>query len=1275
MADLRISELATLAGANLAADDFLPIADSSASETKKITVTDLVGNATTLIADGTIPGAKIVFGSGTIPASALAGSSITASQLANDAVTAAKLADESSVDLVTTLPGSGAFVGQIALDTDDSKIYCWNGSTWVSVKGAGSVNAVLGSTAGVINIVATTVGDEVTISATLDNTANAAEFLAGPTASAGTVGYRPIVGADLPTATTTTKGAVVVNGNGLSLSGDTIIVNNSVTAEASNFHIVQYTSKGLITAGRVIDAGDLPIATSSSNGILQPGTGLNVTNTGTLNHNNSVGTGSGVKVSFDNEGHVTGVAALSESDIPNLSAAKITTGTLDIGRIGTNTVIGSKLANFSVSKIGADTPTPDHIGQFFFNPISRDLFLWDGNVYQPVGISAGEIVFAGTYDAATNLLTSVTAQGLAAGFTNNAVLPAASALNNRYYVVVSNTGTGASPAPVTALQPPDLLLSNGTSYVLVDVSQTVTAQTASTVVFTPTGGISSNNVQGAIAEVDTEKLAKAGDTLTGQLLVGNTGSLVFEGATDNAFETTLGVVDPTADRTINLPDISGTVITTGDTGSVTSTMILDGTILNADVNASAAIAGTKISPDFGSQAITTTGAFTHALGTSSVPTITFTGDPNTGIYSPGADQVAISTNGTGRLFVDASGNVGLNASTPNSYGAGYNVFTVNGSTSPVIDLNVGGTRTATFYAFSTNTLIGTQTSTPLQIITNGTEKARITSDGKLGLGTSSPSQLLHIRTTTGTAGSAAARISVDGASSLQTGLEFYTTPSTSANAFRSGRIYSAFDGSAFADSRITLQSVLNGDILSDTLTVKNGAVGIGTTSPGALVDSLPPAATVVYRARSSTTSAAVTALQVTPSDISAEWLGVSAGPTTTTVGAAGSFVINTSGSERARIDTSGRLLVGTSTARSTYLAAAISAGINLEAAGSLGANNRGLSIVNGYSLSVDGDPLLYLGRTRSDSLGGTTIVQNNDYLGRLLFVGSDGTNMLAGAWIRGEVDGTPGVNDMPGRLVFSTTADGASSPTERMRITQNGYTKHSNNGVYLSNTAAYHEFNNNDTEPCIVVRSTNASFANNVLQTSATRAANSAYRLFAGYSDGFTDLEFGLYGDGNGKCDGSWSGGGADYAEYFEWSDSNPDAEDRRGISVVLDGDKIRPAVDGEDPIGVISGNPSVVGDAAWNKWSGKYLRDDFGTYIQEDYEVEDEDGSTVIQQRRKLNPAYDPDVEYISREERPEWDCVGLMGKLRLRKGQPTGSRWIKMRDISDSVEEWLVR
>jgi hypothetical protein len=71
-------------------------------------------------------------------------------------------------------------------------------------------------------------------------------------------------------------------------------------------------------------------------------------------------------------------------------------------------------------------------------------------------------------------------------------------------------------------------------------------------------------------------------------------NLVFEGATDDGNETTLAITDPTADRTITLPDTTGTVVTTGDSGTVTSTMIANGTIVDADVNASAAISGTKL---------------------------------------------------------------------------------------------------------------------------------------------------------------------------------------------------------------------------------------------------------------------------------------------------------------------------------------------------------------------------------------------------------------------------------------------------------------------------------------------------------------------------------------------------------------------------------------------------------------------------------------------------------------------------------------------------------
>ena len=68
--------------------------------------------------------------------------------------------------------------------------------------------------------------------------------------------------------------------------------------------------------------------------------------------------------------------------------------------------------------------------------------------------------------------------------------------------------------------------------------------------------------------------------VNGNLYVGASQNITFEGATDNTFETVLTVTDPTADRTITLPNVSGTVVTTGDTGTVTNTM-LAGSIANA----------------------------------------------------------------------------------------------------------------------------------------------------------------------------------------------------------------------------------------------------------------------------------------------------------------------------------------------------------------------------------------------------------------------------------------------------------------------------------------------------------------------------------------------------------------------------------------------------------------------------------------------------------------------------------------------------------------------
>jgi hypothetical protein len=95
------------------------------------------------------------------------------------------------------------------------------------------------------------------------------------------------------------------------------------------------------------------------------------------------------------------------------------------------------------------------------------------------------------------------------------------------------------------------------------------------------------------------------------------------------------------------------------------------------------------------------------------------------------------------------------------------------------------------------------------------------------------------------------------------------------------------------------------------------------------------------------------------------------------------------------------------------------------------------SITNWSAFSTSPSSL-NLAKSRGAAVGTQAIVVNNDDIGVIEFSADDGTTFIPAASILAEVDGTPGTNDMPGRLVFSTTADGASSPTERMRITSAG---------------------------------------------------------------------------------------------------------------------------------------------------------------------------------------------------------------------------------------------
>ena len=147
--------------------------------------------------------------------------------------------------------------------------------------------------------------------------------------------------------------------------------------------------------------------------------------------------------------------------------------------------------------------------------------------------------------------------------------------------------------------------------------------------------------------------------------------------------------------------------------------------------------------------------------------------------------------------------------------------------------------------------------------------------------------------------------------------------------------------------------------------------------------------------------------------------------------AADALAFVTGSSERFRIDSNGRTLISNSSARAS---GGVSGMLQVERADSNGAIN----IVQNQN-SAAGAPVLILGKSRGTSVGSNTVVADNDTLGTINFAGADGTDLnTPAASISCAVDGTPGSDDMPGRLIFSTTADGASSVTERMRIDSGG---------------------------------------------------------------------------------------------------------------------------------------------------------------------------------------------------------------------------------------------
>jgi len=141
------------------------------------------------------------------------------------------------------------------------------------------------------------------------------------------------------------------------------------------------------------------------------------------------------------------------------------------------------------------------------------------------------------------------------------------------------------------------------------------------------------------------------------------------------------------------------------------------------------------------------------------------------------------------------------------------------------------------------------------------------------------------------------------------------------------------------------------------------------------------------------------------------------------------------------VDSLGRLLRGVSTPRANFFGGTITSMLQVEGNSHSGSATRGaITVVNNHNLTALESPIVIFGRSSGTSLGSVNAVSNGYYYGRLSFQGADGSNMVEGAHISGAVEGSPGTNVMPSKLIFATNSGGATT-TDRIEIGSNGALK------------------------------------------------------------------------------------------------------------------------------------------------------------------------------------------------------------------------------------------
>lgn len=476
MADQKISALSALLQADVqATTDVLPIADISTAETKKVTPAALVGAGVSGLAAGTIDGSKIKADSVTtaqiapnaITASELADNAVDTAAIADGAVTTAKIADDSVTAAQIAPDAIGhSELANGAVDTHAIQdLSVTTPKLAIGAVGTAQIAADAVGTAQLADggVTTTKVADGAIVTAKIDDGAVIAAKLAG-----GAVGSTAL-DANSVTTTKVADGAITAAKLANDLDGSEFLAQGAKAvligpgaggAAVPSFRLLVPTDIPKL------EAANLPVATPTVLGAVKVGAGLAADGSGVLGIANTVTGGTSSKVTFNSSGLITGSAALTAGDIPDLDAAKIVSGTLGAAQIGSGAISREKLANYAVSFIQEASPSTanQHVGMLWLQESTGQLRMWNGNSWFPVGfgrLSAENLRYCGTFDATTGLITGVTQFGTQGGYAIGQAIPAAKDSDTGTYFVCNNPGNGASVAAGVTFDAGDWILCNG----------------------------------------------------------------------------------------------------------------------------------------------------------------------------------------------------------------------------------------------------------------------------------------------------------------------------------------------------------------------------------------------------------------------------------------------------------------------------------------------------------------------------------------------------------------------------------------------------------------------------------------------------------------------------------------------------------------------------------------------------------------------------------------------------------------------------------------------